>query len=248
MSQPAPLFRLKVMMPRSFLLSLWGGLAFAGACERGGLESAPSSVTLVAGDRSIGPLTDSVYGTLRETTNPLVVLVLDDGGRPLAGVPVMWAAFGGGTVAPIAPVTNAGGESIAEYTFGWEARPGYGAVASVHELAAEPVVFALRAHAATPTRIEKTHGDTLTVPAGGQVVYTVTARDSYGNPTRGVRIVWAVTGGGSVSWPTTYTGSDGRSEVTRTLGVEPGEQTATAAAPDLRGAPAVTFTTRARSP
>jgi hypothetical protein len=147
------------------------------------------------------------------------------------------------------PVTDAGGESIAEYTFGGEARGGYGAVASIEALGAEPIVFELRAHAATPTQIEKTGGDGLSLPPAAQVVYTVTARDSYGNPTRGVRIEWSVTsGGGSLSRSTTYTGRDGRAEVTRTLGVAPGDQATTATAPALRGAPAVTFTTTARSP
>jgi hypothetical protein len=233
-------------------------IALLAACDRQAAtsprrdDSAPSSTsaaTLVTGTRTLGPLTDSVWGTLRETKNPLVVVVLDSRGIPVRGVAVTWTAFGGGIVSPMSPVTDAGGEVAAEYQFGWEARSGYGATAAVEGLAGSPVVFELSAHAATPTRIEKTRGDTLTVAVGKQVVYTVTARDSYGNPTRGVRIEWTVPPGtGSLSRALTYTGRDGRAEVTRTLGPQLGTQTATATAPGLRSAPNVIFTTYVREP
>ena len=223
-------------------------LPLAVACSHTDRPTAPSGsvgATLLAGSRSIGPLTDSVLGTLRETGNPLIVLVLDRNGVPVGGVPVTWVAFGGGSVAPVAPETNSGGESIAEYTFGAVARSGYGATASVEGLAGSPVVFELGAHAATPTRIEKTRGDALSALAGTKVVYTVTVRDSYGNPTRGVLVAWTIeSGGGTVSRERTYTGRDGRAEVTRTLGAQPGDQRTVATATGLRDAPSVTFITR----
>lgn len=204
----------------------------------------PLGGTMVAGNRSIGPLTDSVMGTLRETTNPLIVLVLDARGVPIRGVPVIWSAFGGGIVSPLDSVTNAGGEAIAEYTFGAQAHSGYGAFATVEGLSGSPIIFLLRAHAATPTRLEITKGDSLVILAGQKVVHTVTVRDSYGNPTRGVRVGWAIaSGGGSLSWTESYTGVDGRAEVTRTLGAQPGKQTVVATALELAGAPQVTFTT-----
>ena len=215
----------------------------------GRLGALPAGSTMVAGDRSIGPLTDSVYGTLREITNPLVVLVLDRDRVPIRGVRVVWTAFGGGVVTPIDSVTNAGGEAIAEYTFGAEARSGYGAIASVDGLAGSPIVFNLRAHAATPTRLGIVRGDSLTVAAGEKVVYTVVAKDSYGNPTRGVRVEWAATPAGSTPFfAVTYTGTDGRSEVTRRLGMGAGEQAATATAVELVGSPQVRFTTRTYAP
>lgn len=204
---------------------------------------------MVAGNRSIGPLTDSVHGTLRETTNPLIVLVLGPDRVPIRGVRVVWTAFGGGIVSPIDSVTNSGGEAIAEYTFGAQARWGYGAIATVNGLEGSPVVFNLGAHAATPTRLEIVSGDSLAVAVGEKVVYTVVARDSYGNPTRGVRVEWATpAAGGTISSPVTYTGRDGRAEVTRTLGLGAGEQAASATAVELKGSPQVRFTTRAYVP
>jgi hypothetical protein len=182
------------MIKRTLTYLVFGLLA---ACDRPGATALPhgdvapsatDAAARVAGTRTMGPLTDSVWGTLRETKNPLVVVVLDSHGIPVRGVAVNWTAFGGGIVSPVSPVTDAGGEAVAEYQFGGEARSGYGARAAVEGLAGSPVVFELSAHAATPTRVEKSRGDTLTAAVGTQVVYTVTARDSYRNPARGVTV------------------------------------------------------------
>jgi plastocyanin len=198
------------------------------------------------GSRSIGPLTDTVLGTLTEFEQPLKVLVLDHLGVPVPGVIVTWTASGGGSVSSPSKATDAGGESIVEYTFGAEARDGYGATASVPGLIGSPVTFEMRAHPATPVALVKTGGDGLVVQAGGQVGHTVNARDSYGNGTQGVAIGWAVAiGGGSVNPANNFTGNGGHAEATRTLGSGIGEQTTTATAAALPGAPVVTFTTLA---
>jgi hypothetical protein len=201
---------------------------------------------VVIGNRSIGPLTDTVFGTLTEIEQPLVVLVLDQRGVPVPGVRVTWSASGGGSVAPISPVTNAGGESIAEYTFGAIAGPGYGAIASVEGLIGSPITFELSALAATPVSIEKTNGDGLVVQPGAKVVHTITARDAYGNPTRGVAIQWAVAeGGGSIAPPQNFTDRTGTAEATHTLGGVSGRHTVTATAASLPKAPVLTFSANA---
>ena len=110
-------------------------------------------------------------------------------------------------------------------------------------------MFDHAAHSATPTRLDIMKGDSLAVAVGQKVVYTVVARDSYGNPTRGVRVEWAISpAAGSLSSAVTYTGRDGRAEVTRILGGTAGDQPATATAVDLNGSPQVRFTTRAYVP
>lgn len=201
---------------------------------------------VVMGNRSIGPLTDTVLGTLTEFEAPLKVLVLDHNGVPVRGVVVAWTASGGGAVSSASQPTDAGGESIVEYTFGAEARGGYGATAAVPGLIGSPVIFELDAKPAHPVALAKTGGDGLVVQAGGQVVHTVTARDSYGNGTQGVTIDWAAaTGGGATAPARNVTGDGGRAEATRTLGAGVGEQTTTATAAALPGAPAVTFTATA---
>lgn len=200
------------------------------------------------GDRSIGPLTDTVLGTLTEFEQPLKVLVLDQNGTPVPNVMVSWRATGGGAVSEAHKATDAGGESIVEYTFGAVAGGGYGAEASVPGLFGSPVVWQLTAQPGNPADIQKSGGDGLVVQVGGQVVHTVTAHDAHGNATPGVLIQWAtVTGGGSISPPQGFTGVGGAAEATRTLGAGAGIQTASATASGLAGSPAVTFSTTAAS-
>jgi hypothetical protein len=191
------------------------------------------------GDNSAGPGADTVLGTLTEIEQPLVVLVLDQNGVPVRGVVVQWEATGGGSVAAPTGVTDAGGQSIMEYTFGREARSGYGARASVPGLIGSPVVWtSMSAHPGNPVALEKTGGDGLVVQAGGQVVHTVTVFDSHGNGAHGVTIEWtAAGGGGSIVPAQNITGQGGRAEATRTLGAGTGEQTTTARAAALPGSP-----------
>jgi len=68
----------------------------------------------------------------------------------------------------------------------------------------------------------------------------VQVADAFGNPIPGVDVVWTVDGGGSVSSPTTTTGADGQTSVTRTLGSTAGTQRTLASVDGLAGSP-VTF-------
>lgn len=201
---------------------------------------------LVIGDRSLGPLTDTVHGTLREIgpgEQPLKVVILNHVGDPVPGVNVTWAASGGGSVSTTSAVTDAGGESIVEYTFGSEARAGYLASATVTGLVGSPILWDLTAHPASPVALVKSGGDGVVVQAGAQVGHTVTTLDSYRNGAYGVTIVWAIgSGGGSITPAQNITGAGGRAEVTRTLGPGVGEQKTTATAAALPGAPTVEFT------
>ncbi|HET9386980.1 MAG TPA: plastocyanin/azurin family copper-binding protein [Gemmatimonadales bacterium] len=202
---------------------------------------------MTLGDRSLGPLTDTVLGTLREIgpgEQPLKVIVMNHLNEPVPGVTVTWSASGGGSVSMTSDVTDAGGESIVEYTFGLEARDGYFASASVTGLVGSPVLFNMRAHPATPVALAKSGGDGLVVQTGGQVVHTVTTYDSYGNGAHGVTIAWALgSGGGSITPAQNVTADGGRAEATRTLGTGTGEQTVSATAAALPGTPSVQFTT-----
>jgi plastocyanin len=196
------------------------------------------------GSKTIGPLTDTVLGTMTELEQPLNVLVLDHLGVPVPNVVVAWTASGGGAVSASTSRTNAGGEAMIEYTFGAQARGGYGAMAAVPGLIGSPIVWDLQALPGNPVALQKTGGDSLVAQAGGPVVHTVTARDAYGNGTHGVTIQWAAaTGGGTIFPAQNITGNGGLAEATRTLGSGLGEQTATAGAPVLPGSPVVTFTT-----
>ena len=195
------------------------------------------------GNRTIGPLTDTTLGT---NDQPLVVMVTNEKGEPVPGVVITWQALNGGILSATSVPTDAGGESGVFFTYGPAARS-YTVEANKPGLGG--FTFVLTATAGNPVTIAKTNGDNLSVPAGGQVIYTVTAYDARGNAANGVRIAWAVaSGGGNITPAENFTGGNGTATATRTLGASAGAQTATAAAPELPSAPSVTFTTNAGSP
>jgi len=198
------------------------------------------------GSNSIGPAADTVLGTLTEFEQPLIVVVMDQHGVPVQGVSVQWTASGGGSVASPTKLTDAGGQSIMEYTFGAIAGGQYRASAAVPGLIGSPIEFMLNAHPATPVALEKANGDSLVVQVGGQVIHTVKARDSYGNGTQGVTIDWiVVAGGGAIVPAQNITGNGGLAQATRTLGPSTGTQAVTATAGAIIASPSVSFTTTA---
>ena len=179
---------------------------------------------------------------MTELEQPLNVLVVDHLGVPVRGVVVSWTASGGGSVSAPTSVTDAAGEAMIEYTFGAEARSGYGASAAVAGLIGSPIVWDLKAQPGNPVGLLKSGGDGLVVQVGAQVVHTVTIRDAHGNSTQGVGIEWATAEGGGDMFPTrSFSGTNGTAEATRTLGAGLGDQTVTARAPTLPGSPVVTF-------
>ena len=192
------------------------------------------------GNRTIGPLTDTTLGT---NDQPLVVMVTNEKHEPVPGYMVTWAAGGGGAVSASAAPTDAGGESIVTYTYGPTAGT-YTATATVQGLRGSPISFTLNGTAGNAVSIEKTVGDNLSFPAGSQLVYVVTARDARGNPVNGVRLQWSVgTGAGTISPTQNFTGDVGTATAVRRLGPAAGTQTVTVTAPELPGAPTLTFTT-----
>jgi plastocyanin len=195
------------------------------------------------GNRTIGPLADTTLGT---NDQPLVVMVTNEKDEPVPGVVVTWSASGGGSVSATSQPTDAGGESIVMYTYGPTAGNQF-AQASVTGLIGSPIDFTLSAFAGNAVSITKTAGDNLAAAAGSQVIHRVVTRDARNNPRNGVAITWTLgSGGGSISPAQNITGNDGTAEATRTLGANAGSNTVTAAAPDIDGAPSVTFTATSR--
>jgi galactose oxidase len=94
----------------------------------------------------------------------------------------------------------------------------------------------------TATDIEAFAGNGQTGTAGLALPtpLTVLVTDGAGNAVPGVTVNWAAQGGGSVSSPSSKTGSNGHASITRVLGPALGEQTTTASASGLQGSP-VTF-------
>ena len=62
----------------------------------------PTTLEKLSGDEQTGPVSEAL-------PDPLVVRVLDQTGRPIAGVSVTWVAQGGGSVSPETVPTDAAG-------------------------------------------------------------------------------------------------------------------------------------------
>jgi hypothetical protein len=94
----------------------------------------------------------------------------------------------------------------------------------------------------TATDIAPVGGDGQTGTVGTTLAspLVVVVTDANNNAVPGVSVTWQAHGGGSVSFETVKTGSNGQASVTRTLGPTPGAQTTTATVSGLQGSP-VTF-------
>jgi len=94
----------------------------------------------------------------------------------------------------------------------------------------------------TASAIEMAAGDGQIGAVGGALPnpLVVLVTDDAGNPVQGVTVQWDPQGAGSVSAPTSGTGSDGKASIQRILGTSAGQQTTTATVTGLQGSP-VTF-------
>ena len=89
-----------------------GALIAAGACSDSAGPAGPAAkLHIVNGDRQegTGPI---------ELPQPLVVVVLDAGDRPVAGAEVTWIADDGGSIAPPVSTTDSRGRATARWTLG----------------------------------------------------------------------------------------------------------------------------------
>lgn len=196
-------------------------------------EGAPSALTIVGGDNQAGRV-----GT--ELSAPLVVLVADASGRPVADQPVAFTVDGesGGSVSPDTAVTDVDGHAAARWLLG----PGAGSQSvSVQVLGAGGLtaIFHASASAGTGARLEPVAGDAQSAVAGATLTDSLVVRafDDDGNPASGVEVTWQTGDGGSVSPMTSTTGNDGKAATQWTLGAGAGEQSATASADGLAGSP-----------
>ncbi len=160
---------------------------------------------------------------------PLVVHVTDTYGNVSVGAKVTWTAGNlSGSVNPPVDSTGADGNASATWTVG-NTTAIQTVTASVTGLA--PIVF-------TATTAADTAHVTMTALAGGTgqtgaVSSTLPANlqvrvvDRFGNPIVGDVVTWngAVTGGGTVSAPTSTTDATGTAATTWTLGSRAGAQT-----------------------
>lgn len=226
-----------------------------------GYVPAPPALSIEKAPTASG---DGQADTVRATLpNPLRVRVLR-GGVPAAGVTVTWS-LGAGSVSAISTTTDAAGVASVTRTFAdtatrsdWTSSGRLSrTLASVNGAIGSPVVFTATARPGNPTQLITHPGDVAGIgvvnsPIG---VFRAIALDAYGNPVTGVRIVWTVTAGGGSVTPadpygdstrsgldtTSNVGNGGSAWAQFTLGPNEGEQTATATAPTMPGAPVITY-------
>jgi hypothetical protein len=204
----------------------------------------PVATTLTANSAT------SLSGTVGiAVATPPSVLVRDQNGNPMPGVPVGFnVASGGGSATGIAAVTNSSG--VATVT-SWTLGTTVGAntlVASTGSLT--PITFTATAVAGAAASITKTAGDAQTATAGTAVAVppSVTVKDANGNVVAGASVTFSVTaGGGSVTGGTQTTNSSGVATVGGwTLGTTAGANSLSAAVGSL--SPAVFTATGTAGP
>ena len=224
------------------------GLASAAllSCEGANLPAPddPATITILQGDG----LTGRVGERLDE---PVVVQVLDAGGRPVENAMVV-IELSAGTAEPDTARTDALGQVTSEVTLGSQVGESQGTAKIIDpETSLEPVGFTLTAFAASANGLAMVSGDGQQGAAGTTLgaPLVVEVTDQFGNPIAGKRINWTVEGGGSVNDGSTLTDAAGRTSVLRTLGPASGTQTTTASSEGLAGSPVIfTHTVTAGNP
>jgi len=146
------------------------------ACGSGTEPASPSRIIVTDGDRQVAPINT-------ELPAPIVVTLLDEHDRPLAGAALEWHTSGADRLLPIDPVTDARGRARARWLLGQDAGQRMGE-AGLPGL--EPAVFSAVGESGQPMPFDQLAPlDFTTYDGSGQVVhpdYAVTPADAFGTP------------------------------------------------------------------
>ncbi len=221
--------------------SLTPGLAGSPVLFTASAKSPPATITKVSGDMQTGTVGQPL-------SSPLVVLVRDAGGDPVAGATVSWQGdydgwYDGSTVSPAVSLTDAEGLASTNMRLGPFAAPwpSY-ADARLSLGPSESVVVRFNAVALPGPAVHLAYpsGNAQTGVVGSTLgeLLRVTATDQFYNAVPGVPIEWSVlVGGGSVSPVSALTDSLGQAAASWTLGSSFGVQVVTASSAGLLGSP-----------
>ena len=182
----------------------------------------PQRVALHGGDGQEAPVGTAV-------PNPLVVLVTDQFGNPVANVEVDWSAEDG-SVDPRSSTTGSDGQAATSWVLGSSRGP-QTATASSGQLSGSPVTFTATAVAGSASRLVRVSGDDQSGAPGQELGQPLVVRlvDKDGNGVPGRAVSWVIgIGGGSVGSASTTTDDDGESETRWTLGPSSGPNTVSA--------------------
>ena len=151
--------------------------------------------------------------------NPLVVLVTDGFGNPVAGVAVAWNTESG-TVDLASSLTGDDGKASTMWTLG-SSTGAQSAMATSEGLEGSPVTFTATALAGSPNTLELVSGNNQSAARGAELQDPLVVRllDGAGNGVPNRAVSWVVaTGGGSVSAVSSNTDENGRASTRWTLG------------------------------
>jgi hypothetical protein len=175
-----------------------------------------SKIQDVSGDGQRAPIGSALQ-------DPLIVLVTDGFGNPVAGVVVEWTAQQG-SVDPASTLTGTDGRAVTTWNLGSSVGSQTATATSV-ELEGSPVVFTATAASGDADRLVRVSGTDQSAGAGAELSDPLVVRlvDRDGNGVSGRAVSWVVaTGGGSVSSDNSTTDDNGRASTRWTLGPNPG--------------------------
>jgi hypothetical protein len=158
--------------------------------------------------------------------NPLVVLVTDQFGNPVADVRVEWDAHDG-SVDPSSSRTGSDGRAETSWVLG-SSTGSQTATASSEDLEGSPVSFTSTAVAGTADHLLRVSGNGQSASPGQELDDPLVVRlvDQEGNGIPDRAVSWVVgAGGGSVTSTNSTTDGDGEAQTRWTLGPSPGTNT-----------------------
>jgi Bacterial Ig domain/Bacterial Ig-like domain (group 1) len=197
----------------------------------------PTALVLISGNGQSAPAGFEVPADL-------VVRLQDPSGNGIGSRAITWVVpSGSGSVSPVSVQTDPNG--LASTRWRLPNVVGQYTVSAVFS-GLDPVVFTATANSDAPTMIEMVSGNGQSASVGTAVANPLVVRvtDANDNPVANVAVAWTAVDGGSVSADNSATDAQGLAQVTRTLGLLPGQYTTTAAVDGLQGSP-VTFVSTA---
>ncbi|MEO5873115.1 MAG: carboxypeptidase regulatory-like domain-containing protein [Gemmatimonadaceae bacterium] len=185
------------------------------------VTSSPATPTLVTATAAAAPAANIAFlagnsqtGVVGTTLpQPVVVRVTNRFGAPVGGATVNWSTSGGGgTPATASSITASDGTASTTYRLGTHAQVEALRASLPGSTPPAEVTFSLTALADVPASITGS-GDGQRAPAGTALPspLVVNVVDQYGNPTPGVKVVWAVASGSTAT--ATFTPTSGVTDV-----------------------------------
>lgn len=200
------------------MAGLVGAFVVADACSDHPLSpTVPASVSAASGD------SQSVLVGNRASV-PLVAVVKNSSGSPLANVTVNWSVTsGGGSLSDLTTTTDANGQTQTTYFSG--------AVADTAKVSASTGdrahLFTLKLLADTVALLSALQGDGAAAIVGYPLTVIAKATDRFGNVIPGVAVSWS-SSGGTLQTTSAVTDSIGRATNVITVGPNAGDYTVTA--------------------